>query len=363
MSCHLIYYEGGVKKMRPINLREEYLPLRNGGEQASILKAVRSGDESRKKNLVQFNYSCLPNDDGSLRGSKRMSTTVAMDIDHVPAEEMQPMKERIISKKQELDLIMLEESARGKGYHLVFKRKPELSQEDNLKWASQLLGVEYDKGAKDITRVFYTTTEKELIYLDDRVFEQTLATPVISSVVEKSLSEIHEISPRATLGRDDKGEGIPVMTSLDKRIRFIAEGVMKEKKLERSDFIDDGGRHNSVKIFLSAATQLLEPQETNAILAELMPEHWNDENIQKLVSDFYAKYTDPSQKLTKVQEEIFLGSRRLRDSSTTLGMTSPLSSRLSEAHGEISGGEPMPQMPSEKKLPTAGDIVKFKVSC
>jgi len=351
MSCHLIYYEGGVKKMRPINLREEYLPLRNGGEQASILKAVRSGDESRKKNLVQFNYSCLPNDDGSLRGSKRMSTTVAMDIDHVPAEEMQPMKERIISKKQELDLIMLEESARGKGYHLVFKRKPELSQEDNLKWASQLLGVEYDKGAKDITRVFYTTTEKELIYLDDRVFEQTLATPVISSVVEKSLSEIHEISPRATLGRDDKGEGIPVMTSLDKRIRFIAEGVMKEKKLERSDFIDDGGRHNSVKIFLSAATQLLEPQETNAILAELMPEHWNDENIQKLVSDFYAKYTDPSQKLTKVQEEIFLGSRRLRDSSTTLGMTSPLSSRLSEAHGEISGGEPMPQMPSEKKLP------------
>ena len=153
-----------------------------------------------------------------------------------------------------------------------------------------------------------------------------------------------------TLGMT-KGDGTLGMTSLDKRIRFIAEGVMKEKKLERSDFIDDGGRHNSVKIFLSAATQLLEPQETNAILAELMPEHWNDENIQKLVSDFYAKYTDPSQKLTKVQEEIFLGSRRLRDSSTTLGMTSPLSSRLSEAHGEISGGEPMPEMPAEKKLP------------
>ena len=55
MSCHLIYYEGGVKKMRPINLREEYLALRNGGEQAAILKAVREGDESRKKSLVQFN--------------------------------------------------------------------------------------------------------------------------------------------------------------------------------------------------------------------------------------------------------------------------------------------------------------------
>ena len=171
MSCHYIYIADGVKKMRPICSREEYLKLRNGGEQAAILKAVRSGDESRKKDLVQFNYSCLPNDDGTLKGSKRMSTTVAMDIDHVPPEKMQPLQERILAKKEELGLKMLEESARGKGYHLVFARKPELSQEDNLKWASELLGVDYDKGAKDITRVFYTTTERELLYLDDSIFE------------------------------------------------------------------------------------------------------------------------------------------------------------------------------------------------
>ena len=171
MSCHLIYYADGVKKMRPIHSREEYLALRNGGEQAAILAAVRSGDEERKKNLVQFNYSCLPNDDGTLRGSKRMSTTVAMDIDHVPTEEMQPLQERILKLKEELGLKMLEKSARGKGYHLVFTRRPELSQEDNLKWASELLEVEYDKGAKDITRVFYTTTERELVCLDDAIFE------------------------------------------------------------------------------------------------------------------------------------------------------------------------------------------------
>ncbi len=160
-----------MKKMRPICSREEYLKLRNGGEQAAILAAVRSGDESRKRDLVQFNYSCLPNDDGTLKGSKRMSTTVAMDIDHVPPEEMQPLKERILAMVQELCLKMLEESARGKGYHLVFARRPELSQEDNLKWASELLGVDYDKGAKDITRVFYTTTARELLYLDDSIFE------------------------------------------------------------------------------------------------------------------------------------------------------------------------------------------------
>ena len=156
--------------MRPVPTREEYLALRNGGEQQSIIKAVRSGDDSRKSRLVQMNYSCLPNDDGTLKGSTRMSTTVGMDIDHISREQMQPVMMRILSKKDELGLLLLEKSARGAGYHLVFKRKPELSQEENLRWASELLGVEFDKGAKDITRVFFTTTNEDLLFLEDGIF-------------------------------------------------------------------------------------------------------------------------------------------------------------------------------------------------
>ena len=172
MSVHMIYYKDGVKMMRPVHSREEYLALRNGGEQQSILKAVRSGDDSRKASLVQMNYSCLPNDDGTLKGSKRMSTTVGMDIDHLTAEEMPVVRKRILSKKDELGLLMMEESARGGGYHLVFKRRTDLDQVENLKWASELLEVAYDAQAKDITRVFFTTTEAELIYLDDAIFEK-----------------------------------------------------------------------------------------------------------------------------------------------------------------------------------------------
>ena len=156
--------------MRPVLTREEYLELRNVGFQVENVARIRQGDEALKASLVQMNYSCLPNDDGTLKGSKRMSSTVGMDIDHLTAEEMPKVKECILQKKDELGLLMLEESARGGGYHLVFKRRPELSQEENLKWASDLLGVEFDKGAKDITRVFFTTTEKELGYLDDEIF-------------------------------------------------------------------------------------------------------------------------------------------------------------------------------------------------
>ena len=170
MSIHLINTDG-VKYMRPIHNREDYLALRNGGEQKQTLAAVRSGDEGRKSQLVQMNYSCLPNEDGTLKGSKRMSTTVGMDIDHIAPEDIPKVKERILQKKAELGLLMMEESARGGGYHLVFRRRPELDQVGNLKWASELLEVAYDAQAKDITRVFFTTTENELVYLDDEIFE------------------------------------------------------------------------------------------------------------------------------------------------------------------------------------------------
>ena len=175
MSVHIIYYKDGAKMMRPVQTREEYLSLRNGGEQRSLVQRIRGGEDGLKSRLVQMNYSCLPNEDGSLKGSKRRSTTVGMDIDHLTAEEMPKVKEHILAKKDELGLLMLEESARGGGYHLVFKRRADLDQEGNLKWASELLGVEFDKGAKDITRVFFTTTEAELIYLDDALFEATEA--------------------------------------------------------------------------------------------------------------------------------------------------------------------------------------------
>ena len=166
--------------MRPVTNRDEYLQLRDSAKQKNIIDAVRNGDEKSKHRLLQMNYSCMPNEDGSLKGSIRVTTTVGMDVDlhrydFATEEDYQKalaeIPEKVLAKKDELGLLMLERSA-TKGYHLVFKRKAELSQEDNLRWASDLLGVEFDKGAKDITRVFFTTTasEDDLLFLDDELF-------------------------------------------------------------------------------------------------------------------------------------------------------------------------------------------------
>ena len=172
MSVHVIYYQNGVKMMRPVVSGEQYRLLRGSARQRAVVKAVREGDEAQKQRLLQMNYSCLPNEDGSLKGATRLSNSVGMDIDHIAPEELPKVRERILEKKEELGLLMLELSARGAGYHLVFRRRAELSQEENLQWASELLGVAFDKGAKDITRVFYTTTdsEEDLLFLDDGIF-------------------------------------------------------------------------------------------------------------------------------------------------------------------------------------------------
>ena len=59
--------------MRPIRNREEYLSSRNTEKQRQTLKMVRKQDVSLKNRLLQMNYSCLPNPDGSLKGSKTAS--------------------------------------------------------------------------------------------------------------------------------------------------------------------------------------------------------------------------------------------------------------------------------------------------
>ena len=173
--------------MRPVLSREDYLRLRNGGNQKSNLSRIRQGEVKLKGDLVQMNYSCLPNEDGTLKGSKTASMSVCMDIDFKApeglseeerkawlSEQMARVPELVLSRKDELVPLMLERSA-TKGYHFAFRRNPELDQEGNLKWASDLLGLKYDEQAKDITRVYFTTTadENELLYLDDEIFSVT----------------------------------------------------------------------------------------------------------------------------------------------------------------------------------------------
>ena len=178
MSVHLIYYQQGHKMMEAVETEEAYRRYRDSQAQQRWVDTIRhpkpeTDVSAAKRKLVQFNYSCLPTEDGCLKGAKRLSKSVGMDIDHLSVDEVNLVAATAIEKKDELGLLMLERSARGGGLHVVFRRHPEMDQESNLRWASDLLGVEYDAGAKDITRVFFATTSEDLLYLHEDLFDNT----------------------------------------------------------------------------------------------------------------------------------------------------------------------------------------------
>ena len=178
MSVHLIYYQQGHKMMEAVATEEAYRRYRDSQAQQRWVETIRhpkpeTDISAAKRKLVQFNYSCLPTEDGCLKGAKRLSKSVGMDIDHLSVDEVELVAATAIEKKDELGLLMLERSARGGGLHVVFRRHPEMDQEANLRWASDLLGVEYDAGAKDITRVFFATTSEDLLYLHEDLFDNT----------------------------------------------------------------------------------------------------------------------------------------------------------------------------------------------
>ena len=288
MSVHVIYYKDGAKRMRPVLSREEYLRLRDGGCQKSNLSRIRQGEEKLKVDLVQMNYSCLPNDDGTLKGSKRASMSVCMDIDfNAPEglseeekkawlkEQMAKVPELVLSKKDELVPLMLERSA-TKGYHLAFRRRPDLDQVGNLKWASELLGIKYDTQAKDITRVYFTTTADagELLYLDDEIFS-----------VAGSDATVQTTPPDGTppnLGGECCAQTLAA---------FDLCAEQAGLKVGEMDVWGEHNWHANLMAVLSVGVgKLMSRDQLMGVIAVRLPNYSQTEDCRKLVDYFYEKY-------------------------------------------------------------------------
>ena len=342
---NLIYKDGrGHKMARPVTTREEYVALRNTPENAKCFYDARGGQQAAKLKQVQFNYNdLLP--DGVLKGCCHPASTFAHDIDCQSAEEQAAIKQRILEKKDEIGLLELSGSANF-GLHAVCRREKGKTILESQVKVSMVTQTEMDTNTHDQARVMFTgpANDDNLFYLDDAIFEEDMSIEesaaefeVLKEREKKGQEEVPAGAKKANkhfkpwedsvLGTDPKQqapnqhntltESASSITEVDERVRYIANGVMKEKGLEKSDFLNEGGRHTTVKVFLSGATQLLTKEEANGILAELMPEHWKDENIQELVNAFYANYYNPTQRLPKWQETLFTGSQRLNSNGET----------------------------------------------
>ena len=342
-----ITYDGGHKIAHPIKNREELMALRNSIENQDNLAKARKGDAEAKAKLLQLAYN-LGHVEGVLAGCKSIGSFFFHDIDAYGINDNDNVndniKDLILSKKEEIGLMMLERSASG-GWHIVAKRIPGTTILENQVRIATILQIEMDTSTKDLQRIVYSTSgsPEDLVYLDDELFTEPMTPeeciqeyktlkvrtmqrkevlPAGAKKANKHYKPWEESPlPAPPLGECCEAEVVPQENLVlpqrgsgeGARIRFIAKGVMKEKGLEEGDFLNEGGRHTTVKIFLGGATQLLTKEEVNGVLKELMPDHWKDENIQQLVNDFYANYTNPNQRLLRYQEQLFTQSQRMAD--------------------------------------------------
>lgn len=246
--------------MRPVLTATEYRNLRQTNRQQSMVTRIRQGDDKLKHRLLQMNYSCI-SESGLLKGCKTPSNSVGMDVDLDPSDpdydrKMAEIPARVLAKQKELGLLMLERSAR-KGYHLVFRRRftEGLSeghilenQVMNLRWASELLGVKFDSGAKDITRVFFSTTadQSDLLFLNDELFDNTPcpATAAISAAGSAptlpAVSTKQPVSNEQTVSNEQSGSakqavndlkymGIPFRAIIQRYFDLFNEGRLPQE--------------------------------------------------------------------------------------------------------------------------------------
>ena len=337
MIYRITYDNKSRKLAHPVKNREELMALRNSQQNLDNLNKARQGDEKAKADLLQLAYN-LGHVEGLIAGSKSQGSFFFHDVDCYDAEQSDAFKELILSKKETIGLMMLERSASG-GWHLVCKRIPGTTILENQVRVSTELQIEMDTNTKDLQRVVYSTSgsPEDLPYLDDALFEEPMTAEECEAEYlrlkerEKKRQELlpagakkankhykpwaekrEERSEEVRSGEVKEVKSGEVQScEADERTRFIFRECMKEEGVTDADLVDRGGRHNSVKMILSSCTQLLTKEETLGMLKELMPDNWQDENIQTLVNDFYSDYYNPSQRLTLFQKRVFRESRRL----------------------------------------------------
>ena len=293
MAVNRIILRDGKKVCIPILKKEEYIALRDSKYNADCVEKARKGEmlkdkdgneKSYKTRLEQFNYSCIPNEDGTLKGTVQPANSVGMDVDFNEAEigKIPEVVERILAKKDEIGLLMLEKSA-TKGLHLVFKRKPELSQEENLKSVSETLNVPFDEGAKDITRVFFTPTSQDIIFIDERLFDFGECGKAEEKGKRQSKTKKEE-ERNISIPKEEK----PLKENL---IAFDLCADSAGLDVKKMDVWGENNWHNNLMAVLSAGfSKLMSREQAFAVVAEKLPNYSQYDDCKALINYFYDNY-------------------------------------------------------------------------
>ena len=333
---------------------------------------IRGGNEALKDRLPYLcpHYSAFKDNHRAQKDiipeAFTFMTCVDVDDKTLVAKAIQKAMEVNVDEYSDWQdqVLRIEYSARKK-VHIYIRIPKGMTIEEAQRAFCQEIEVPYDESCITPERFIYVTGKDEEVYRSEHWLEP-LSEEEIAERREAYLERGLDVDGRRlTTTQEIKTTTMTTKTTIvgdnlspDDRTRFIFKACMEEAELEPEALVVEGARHNAVKSILSVgAAQLLTKGEFCGVLSEMMPEHWQDKNIQDLLNDFYEKYTDSSQKMTQFQRRVFAKSRKIGRSQAEKPAVEAESEAPQSELSKLYASQEPPQMP--RVLPK---LVKAAVS-
>ena len=333
---------------------------------------IRGGNEALKDRLPYLcpHYSAFKDNHRAQKDiipeAFTFMTCVDVDDKTLVAKAIQKAMEVNVDEYSDWQdqVLRIEYSARKK-VHIYIRIPKGMTIEEAQRAFCQEIEVPYDESCITPERFIYVTGKDEEVYRSEHWLEP-LSEEEIAERREAYLERGLDVDGRRlTTTQEIKTTTMTTKTTIvgdnlspDDRTRFIFKACMEEAELEPEALVVEGARHNAVKSILSVgAAQLLTKGEFSGVLSEMMPEHWQDKNIQDLLNDFYEKYTDSSQKMTQFQRRVFAKSRKIGRSQAEKPAVEAESEAPQSELSKLYASQEPPQMP--RVLPK---LVKAAVS-
>ena len=288
-----------------------------------MVAAVRGGDERQKDGLPYIcpHYSAFRDNHRAQADiiPEAFTFMTCVDVDDPGLVDKAIGQALAVNGDEYSDwqdqVLRIEYSARRK-VHIYIRIPKGMTIEEAQQAFCKEIGVPYDESCITPERYIYVTGIDEEVYRSAHWLEQ-MSEEELSERREAYLSRGLDVDGRKLKGdspqvpKTNNTQEVICAAEVNDRTMFIFRECMKEEGVTDADLVDQGGRHNSVKMVLSSCNQLLTKEETLGVLKVLMPNNWQDENIQTLVNDFYTDYYNPSQRLTLFQKRVFRESRKI----------------------------------------------------
>ena len=286
---------------------------------AQKLAAVKAGEATRtefddyktamKKQLpVLTPHAIFKN--GERKNAEAIPSGLSMyDIDHIenPRGYYQSM---IADRISELGIDMAHVTPSTEGLRLIFEVPQGMSLAEAQRWMSEQLGdANYDGSVKDYARCSYLVPRAYILYLDEeellkeREVKEGHSAPVETKPETRNEYEVSNVmAPSPIIVQNSPGH---------QRNLRIFDLCMDEAGLKQ-EAIDVVGIHNwhlsLVMILSTGICRLMPQQELMNVLAVRMPNYSKEPDCQRLVADFYEKYTKINAPMPKSLQDILIKS-------------------------------------------------------